>query len=165
MRAADADGSVANLQFYADGTLLGQDTTSPYSFLWASPPEGVYLLTAVATDNRGMATKSEPVHIKVAEQPERTIVTVTAPDPKASEGLLLLTNDGGLDALRAAVGADFIIIFRRCENARFTILANVLRCSSGSNDFARRTSATQAESTSGAGKKQLAGILNESCSS
>lgn len=66
---------------------------NPFIFKWENVPAGAYELTAVATDNRGMATKSEPVHVKVADQPERTIVTVTAPDPKASEGLLDATSD------------------------------------------------------------------------
>ena len=37
-----------------------------------------------------------------------------------------------------------------------------LRCSGGSSGCSRRTRQTQAESTSGSGKKQLAGILNQS---
>mgnify|MGYP007027448212 CR=1 FL=1 len=54
------------------------------------------------------------------------------------------------------------IIFRRCENARLKIFANAPHCTSVSNGVVRRTKTTHAESTSGCGKKQLAGILNQS---
>ena len=57
------------------------------------------------------------------------------------------------------------IIFRLCENARFTILVNVAACSRFNSGFDRRSSVTQAESTSGRGKKQSAGTLNQPCGS
>src|SRR6266550_3592862 len=53
------------------------------------------------------------------------------------------------------------IIFRRCANDRFTIFTNASRSLSASNGRPRRTKATHAESTSGEGKKQVAGILNQ----
>jgi hypothetical protein len=35
--AADSDGSVSRVDFYANGTLLGGDTSSPYGFAWSAP--------------------------------------------------------------------------------------------------------------------------------
>ncbi|WP_051967352.1 glycoside hydrolase family 48 protein [Kitasatospora mediocidica] len=69
--AADADGSVAKVDFYAstgpgNNTLIGTATTAPYQFSWANVPAGDYSLTAVATDNLGATTTSAPVAIKVA---------------------------------------------------------------------------------------------------
>ena len=58
--------------------------------------------------------------------------------------------------------SNFNIIFRRWENARFTILTNTGHSASGSSGVSHRTKVTQAESTFGAGKKQSAGILNQS---
>ncbi len=55
--AADADGTVAEVAFYANGTLLGKDTSSPYSFAWDGAAAGNYSVTAVARDNDG-ATKT-----------------------------------------------------------------------------------------------------------
>ncbi|MGH9346718.1 MAG: Ig-like domain-containing protein [Vicinamibacterales bacterium] len=56
--AADADGSVARVDFYAGSTLVGSDTTNPYSVTWSSVPAGSYSLTAVARDNAGATTRS-----------------------------------------------------------------------------------------------------------
>ncbi|PYC67420.1 cellulose 1,4-beta-cellobiosidase [Streptomyces tateyamensis] len=69
--AADADGSVAKVDFYAstgagNNTLIGTATTAPYKLNWATVPAGDYSLTAVATDNLGATTTSTPVAIKVA---------------------------------------------------------------------------------------------------
>ena len=54
--ASDADGSVASVAFYANGSLLAQDFTAPYSYSWSGIPAGGYTLTAVATDNSGLQT-------------------------------------------------------------------------------------------------------------
>jgi regulation of enolase protein 1 (concanavalin A-like superfamily) len=56
--ASDADGSVAKVEFYSGATLLGTDTSSPYSFTWSSVPAGSYSLTATAYDNTGAKTTS-----------------------------------------------------------------------------------------------------------
>jgi hypothetical protein len=63
--AADADGTVSNVQFYNGATLLGSDATSPYSFTWANVAAGTYTLTAVATDNNGAATTSAGIVVLV----------------------------------------------------------------------------------------------------
>ena len=78
--AADSDGSVTKVDFYNGSTLLGTDTTSPYSFSWTSVPEGSYTLTAKATDNVGGATTSAPVSITVNPAGNTPpIVSSTAP--------------------------------------------------------------------------------------
>jgi hypothetical protein len=62
--AADSDGSVSKVDFYADGSLLGTDTSSPYSFAW-SASVGSHSLTAIATDNLGATRSSAAVAITV----------------------------------------------------------------------------------------------------
>ncbi len=64
--ASDADGSIARIEFYQGGTLLGADTTAPYSFSWAGVAAGSYALTARAFDNLGAATTSAAVNITVS---------------------------------------------------------------------------------------------------
>ncbi|HWF84288.1 MAG TPA: S8 family serine peptidase [Vicinamibacterales bacterium] len=56
--AADADGHVTRVDFYANGAYLGTDTTAPYSFQWSGVTAGTYTLTAVATDNLGATSSS-----------------------------------------------------------------------------------------------------------
>ena len=56
--ASDPGGSVSVVEFYAGTTLVGSDTTSPYSFTWSNVPAGNYAVTAVARDNLGGMTVS-----------------------------------------------------------------------------------------------------------
>lgn len=63
--ASDSDGSVVKVEFFAGTTKLGEDTTSPYAFSWSSVVEGNYTVTALATDNDGANTTSEPITITV----------------------------------------------------------------------------------------------------
>ena len=64
--AADANGSVTQVDFYNGTTLLGTDATSPYSFTWNTPSVGTYVLTAKATDNEGATTVSDPIAVFVS---------------------------------------------------------------------------------------------------
>jgi hypothetical protein len=61
--AADSDGTVAKVEFYADGVKLGEVTTGPFNFTWNNVPAGNHLLAAVATDDEGAQTESAPVAI------------------------------------------------------------------------------------------------------
>jgi uncharacterized protein (DUF1800 family) len=62
--AADADGSVARVQFFAGALPVGEATSAPWKASWVSVA-GDYDLTAVATDDKGLATTSAPVSISV----------------------------------------------------------------------------------------------------
>jgi Big-like domain-containing protein len=61
--ASDSDGSVSKIDFYQGTTLLGTDTTSPYSFAWNSVVAGTYSLTAKATDNNNAVTTSSAITV------------------------------------------------------------------------------------------------------
>jgi hypothetical protein len=63
--AADADGTITKVEFFNGSTLLGTDTTSPYSFAWTNLPVGSFSLTTKATDDKGTATVSTIVAINV----------------------------------------------------------------------------------------------------
>ena len=76
--AADSDGTIASVGFYANGAPLGFDSSSPYSITWSMVPPGSYTLTSIATDNRGASTTSAPVHVVVAPNPPPA-VTITSP--------------------------------------------------------------------------------------
>ena len=65
--AADSDGTIAKVDFYAGSTLLGTATTAPYSVAWNDVGAGTYSLTAVATDNAGATTTSAAVSVTVSE--------------------------------------------------------------------------------------------------
>ena len=63
--ASDSDGSIAEVEFYADDTLIGTDTNAPYGLTWTNVSLGAYSLTARAVDNLGGATVSAPVNVTV----------------------------------------------------------------------------------------------------
>jgi serine protease len=63
--AADSDGTIAKVEFFAGGTLIGTDTSAPYSANWSNVAAGSYSLTARATDNKGAATTSGSVNVTV----------------------------------------------------------------------------------------------------
>jgi Bacterial Ig domain len=63
--ATDPDGNVTKVEFRDGTTLIGQDTTAPYSLTWKNVPQGTHVLTARATDNAGAVTTSSAVGITV----------------------------------------------------------------------------------------------------
>ncbi|HOQ04766.1 MAG TPA: CBM35 domain-containing protein [Anaerohalosphaeraceae bacterium] len=73
--AEDSDGSIVKVEFYEGATKLGEDTQSPYQFLWSGVPEGTYSLTARATDSENLKGTSEAVLLRsggsVGVQPQR----------------------------------------------------------------------------------------------
>ncbi len=82
--ASDLDGSVASVEFFANGTSLGTDTTAPYSLAWTPTVAGAYTLTVRATDNLGLATTSAPVAVTVTAGTSATLaVALTAPAASA----------------------------------------------------------------------------------
>jgi RHS repeat-associated protein len=74
--ATDAGGSVSKVDFFDGATLIGTDTTSPYSIVWASPAPGTHTVTARATDNLGVATTSAIITVRI-DSP--ATVSITAP--------------------------------------------------------------------------------------
>jgi hypothetical protein len=76
--AADSDGTVKRVDFYANGALVGTDAVSPYQFAWTPGTSGNYTLTAVAVDNLDVSTTSAPVHVTVNGPAGRTNVALAA---------------------------------------------------------------------------------------
>jgi beta-glucanase (GH16 family) len=60
--ASDPDGSIAKVEFFANGNSIGVDNSSPYAVTWIVPA-GTTTLTAVATDNEGATATSSPVSV------------------------------------------------------------------------------------------------------
>lgn len=77
--AADSDGSVSKVEFFAGITKVGEDTSAPFSFAWTAI-SGSYALTAVATDNQGASTTSSVVNITVTN-PANLLPTVSITSP------------------------------------------------------------------------------------
>lgn len=63
--ASDIDGTVARVDFFANGSLAGSRTSPPYTIQWNGVMPGSYALTSVATDNLGAQGTSPAVNISV----------------------------------------------------------------------------------------------------
>jgi hypothetical protein len=79
--ASDADGSVAKVDFVADGVVVGTSTAAPHQFLWVNPPTGTHQLVARATDAAGATGNSAPARITVNGPP---VAQITSPLAGAS---------------------------------------------------------------------------------
>ena len=77
--AADSDGSVAKVEYYAGATKLGETTAAPHTFTWSNAPAGSYTLTAVAIDNVGATTTSAAVVVTINTASGGTSVNVALP--------------------------------------------------------------------------------------
>ena len=59
---SDLGGSVTGVEFFINGTSVGTDAVSPYSFIWTSII-GTAVITVKSTDNKGAVTTSSPVSL------------------------------------------------------------------------------------------------------
>ncbi|WP_372237540.1 Ig-like domain-containing protein [Pseudomonas sp. Hp2] len=58
--ASDQDGTISKVEYYQGSTKIDEATASPYTVTWSNVPGRAndYVLTARATDNRGVTTDS-----------------------------------------------------------------------------------------------------------
>jgi len=77
--ASDADGTISEVSFYNNGSLLGTDVTSPYSFSWSNVAAGTYKIIANVKDNNGgLGTDTVTVTVVPAVN-QRPVVKITSP--------------------------------------------------------------------------------------
>ncbi|HEY2818021.1 MAG TPA: Ig-like domain-containing protein [Casimicrobiaceae bacterium] len=129
--ASDADGTVAQIDFYANGASIGSATSAPYTLSWNGVATGTYAITATATDNRGARTTSNPIAISVLAGPTLTVASgldgstlnddsvritghLTAPSNSAINingriGLVNSSGDFSINNLELALGANTIV--------------------------------------------------------
>ncbi|MFN6945731.1 MAG: carbohydrate-binding protein, partial [Cytophagaceae bacterium] len=63
--ANDADGSVVNVEFYANSIKVGEKSSAPYTISWTNVAVGTYTISARATDNDGAVTTSDVITVIV----------------------------------------------------------------------------------------------------
>jgi len=80
----EANDPIAKVEFYAGATLVGTDTSSPFSVSWASPPAGVHTLTAKAYDGQGGVTTSAARTVTISTNNVPPSVSLTAPTAGSS---------------------------------------------------------------------------------
>jgi hypothetical protein len=110
--AADGDGQVAKVEFFKDGTKVGEDSAAPFTYTWAGAPAGSYTLTARATDDSGAQTTSDAVSVMVNPEKGAIAGKITRADgvtPVAGAGVKVYA---GVVAVAAAVSGatgDYVV--------------------------------------------------------
>jgi mannan endo-1,4-beta-mannosidase len=82
--AADRDGEIANVRYYANNTLIGENTIPPYNFTWQTVEPGSYDIVAKTTDNDGLISTSNNIRIVVGKSDiarNKTVVTSSGKNP------------------------------------------------------------------------------------
>ena len=77
--AADKDGAITKVQFFAADTLLGEDSEAPFEFDWTPSTAADVVLTAVATDDREGQSTSNAVRVTVLPPNVGPEVVITSP--------------------------------------------------------------------------------------
>ncbi|MFA7293610.1 MAG: Ig-like domain-containing protein, partial [Rhodocyclaceae bacterium] len=78
--APEANGTVASVEFLANGSPIGSSTTRPYTLAWSVATPGSYQLTARATDEQGASTTSaiRTVTVLANQAPAVSLTSPTA---------------------------------------------------------------------------------------
>ncbi len=97
--ATDADGHVVKVEFRRGGGLIGEVLAPPYTYAVGALPAGEHVFTARAVDDRGAATESAPVTVRVRARNQLPTVQLAAP----TDGAVLAVGAG---VVLAAVAAD-----------------------------------------------------------
>jgi hypothetical protein len=100
--AADVDGTIAIVGFYANGGKLDDVTTPPYGFAWNSVAAGNYALTARTMDATGLSATSSVVNVTVSANVGPPIVASRSP----SAGTVANLKEISVIFSKAVVGVD-----------------------------------------------------------
>jgi len=97
------------VEFFQGTTKLGEDLTSPYSFVWANVPAGNYSLTAKATDNASAATSTAATAIVVSGVNIPPMVGIPSPANNAvfTAGSTITINANAIDSDGTIVKVEF----------------------------------------------------------
>ena len=85
--ATDQDGSITQVDYYANNGLIGSSTTAPFTITWSGVPAGHFSLTASATDSGGATTTSAAVTINVTPAAPQALMAASG-----NSGILLTWN-------------------------------------------------------------------------
>jgi hypothetical protein len=84
--ADDADGAIAGVDFYAEGTWIGSAFAAPYSITWTNTLAGIYRIAVVVRDNDGDMTTSVERKVTFRGTASNNNSNNQAPDTDSLEG-------------------------------------------------------------------------------
>jgi hypothetical protein len=110
--AADADGTVASVEFFVDGTSIGVDNATPFTASYTAAV-GPHVLTAKATDNLGLTgAASTAVNINVttpANQAPTATITVPVDGASYTTGAAVAITATGNDTDGTVASIEFFV--------------------------------------------------------
>lgn len=93
--AADSDGTVTQVEFLRDGSVIGTDTSSPYAFTDSTVTAGIHTYAARATDNNNAGTTSSTASVSVLTDATRTGLLFDGVNDYVTMGVAPELNAGG----------------------------------------------------------------------
>ena len=110
--AADTDGNIVNVQFFAGTVQIGADAAYPYSATWTPTSLGTYTLTSRVTDDAGNVVASSPVIVTVVDpSPGLPQVAITFPTPSTGIGVgtPVVVSASAIDPDGSVAGVQFYV--------------------------------------------------------
>ena len=104
--ASDFDGTIQQVDFYQNNTLISTVTTPPYSIQW-SPVAGSYAVSAKATDNGGAVSTSMASNVTVSP-----LMSCTTTSTVATQGSFTV----GYKCTYETVGTDVTVTFEMLDD-------------------------------------------------
>ncbi|MBD8080167.1 ThuA domain-containing protein [Cellulosimicrobium arenosum] len=94
--ADDTENTVTEVEFFVDGESIGTDTEAPYEATWNPTADNNYELTAVATNDKGLYTRSRIVLAQVGDLfgGMQTFTNANGTFEQLAEGRYLITSGG-----------------------------------------------------------------------
>jgi sulfur relay (sulfurtransferase) complex TusBCD TusD component (DsrE family) len=142
--SVNANGNtISKVQFYQGATLLGEDTSAPYTFTWSNVNVGAYSLSARAVYGSNTATSS-PVNVSVVSGLtfESTSGSISAPF-LAANGVIYQTNH----SLSVAEAGRAVYTFQIASAGDYVVTALVNAPDAGANSFFVNLDAEPADPT------------------
>jgi hypothetical protein len=112
--ASDLDGTVSLVEFFDGATKIGEDSSSPFSYLWSGASLGNHELTTKATDNNGATSTSPIVNITVQQTK-----TCTETSSDAQQGSFSI----GYKSTFETIGTDVIVTFELLDTDKSGVVA------------------------------------------
>jgi hypothetical protein len=145
--ASDTDGTISRVEFFDRGTLLGTDTTSPYSLTLNGVGPGNLELSARATDDVGATTISTIVNVTVSSPPPANSYSLTENWLNAPIANQVSTFTVEYDATPTSNSLDGVIGFSDDPATAYSRLATVVRFNTSGFIDARNGGAYSANSS------------------
>jgi hypothetical protein len=124
--ASDNDGTISRVEFFSDGTKVGEATSSPYRSACQVLAAGTYRFTARAIDDRGAATQSAAVLLTAEELPITAPSGISSVNYKSTTGVHLTVTGaaGGTQSILASTDLKNWTLLASVVNSTGTVAVN-----------------------------------------